>query len=302
MFFEGKAMQPEIFKAAVRLLLPRAVRNSLRSPSKLAEWLWDSARFSLGTTRTLDVLPNWLMVCHPQAYRAAYEAQFTDPAQREEFLGFASHCSERMFLFDIGAHFGIFSLTAAHYGGRAIAVDPSPTATRMIEIQAAINGLTSQVRVIRGAVSDASGVIEMLTSGVFSYGYFKAARGRSKRDLTRVKTVTIDHMVREFGVPTHVKVDVEGHELPVLHGARATLSKCSPILFLELHNEMLASEGRDGSLVLDELDHFGYGTFSVDGKLLGRGAILERPITRIVAKPRIARDPVVRPRPSDQLL
>jgi len=189
-----------------------------------------------------------------------------------------------MFLFDIGAHFGIFSLAAAHFGGRAVAVDASPTATRMIEIQNRVNGLESKVRVIRAAVSDAGGVMEMLSSGVFSYGYFKVAGGRSKSELTRVKAVTIDEMADKFGGPTHIKVDVEGHELAVLRGARATLSHSSPVLFLELHNEMVISEGRNPGDVLDELAHLGYAMFGLDGQLVSRDAVLERPISRIVAK------------------
>lgn len=281
---DGKPSQSEMFKTIVRAVVPRLVRNSLRSPSKLAEWLWDSTRFSLGSTKTLDVLPNWSVVCHPEAYRVFNQAQIADPAQRDEFLNFVSHCSDRMFLFDIGAHFGIFSLAAAHFGGKAVAVDPSPTATRMIARESTVNALESKVQVVCAAVSDASGVTEMLSSGVFSYGYFTFARGRSKRELTRVKAMTIDQMVEEFGVPTHIKVDVEGHELAVLRGASATLRRSSPVLFLELHNEMVASDGRHPGDALDELVHLGYATFGPDGRPVNRAAILEKPIIRIVAQ------------------
>jgi FkbM family methyltransferase len=234
------------------------------------------------------VLPNWSVVCHPEAYRVVYQAQVSDPAQRDEFLSFAAHCSDRMFLFDIGAHFGIFSLAAAHFGGRAVAVDASPTATRMIEIQNRVNGLESKVRVIRAAVSDAGGVMGMLSSGVFSYGYFKVAGGRSKSELTQVNAVTVDEMAEKFGAPTHVKVDVEGHELEVLRGARMVLNQFSPVLFLELHNEMVASEGHNPNDVLDELAQLGYDTFGFDGELISRSAVLARPISRILAKPVIS--------------
>lgn len=277
----------KVFKAIVRATVPRAVRNSLRSPSRFAEWLCDSARFSLGTTSALRVLPDWSIVCHPQAYRVIYQSQVVDQAQREEFLSFVSHCSNKMFLFDIGAHFGVFSLAAAHFGGRAIAIDPSPTATRMIKLQAALNGLTSNIQVIMGAVSDANGMTEMLSSGVFSYGYFKVTRGRSRRELTQVNTMTIDRMVQKFGAPTHIKVDVEGHELAVLRGARATLNESPPLLFLELHNQMVASEGLNPGFALDELTQCGYATFGLDGSPITPRVILESPITRIVAKPRI---------------
>src|SRR5271166_3974021 len=183
-------MGSELFKSVVRATVPRTVRNWLRSPSKSTQWLWDASRFYVGSTETLQLQPNWTLICHPHAYRVAYQAQIIDPEQRKEFQNFVVHCSCTMFLFDIGAHFGIFSLAAAHFGGKAIAVDPSSTATRMIETQAAINRLTSQIQVLRAAVSESPGVMEMLSSGVFSHGYLKVVKKRSKSELTQVDAVS----------------------------------------------------------------------------------------------------------------
>ena len=125
-------MRADLLKSVIRAAVPRPVRNWLRSPSRSTRWLWDATRFHLGTTETLKFRPNWTLICHPCAYRVAYHAQIADPEQSEEFENFLHQCSDRMFLFDVGAHFGIFSLAAAHFGGKAIAVDPSPIATRMI--------------------------------------------------------------------------------------------------------------------------------------------------------------------------
>jgi len=213
----------------------------------------------------------------------AYQAQIADPEQSEEFKNFLLRCSDKMFLFDIGAHFGVFSLAAAHFGGKAIAIDPSPIATRMIARQAALNRLTKSIRIIQAAVSDENGVVDLLGSGVFSDGYFKMSRGRAKSELTRTQAMTIDELVSQHGAPTHVKIDVEGQEAAVLRGGRKTLEKFSPILFLELHNEMTTAEGGDPNLALNELAQLKYDTFTIKGGSLGRDAILERPIVRIVA-------------------
>jgi len=189
-----------------------------------------------------------------------------------------------MLLFDIGAHFGVFSLAAAHFGGKAIAVDPSPIATRMISTEAALNGCENSIQVIQAAVSDRDGAMGLLSAGVFSQGYFKVARGRSRRELTQSPTITIDGMARQWGVPTHIKIDVEGHEAAALRGARATLSQCSPILFLELHTEMIRSDEGDPNGALDELSKLGYDTFSRNDTVVDRRAILEKPIIRIIAR------------------
>jgi FkbM family methyltransferase len=273
----------DLIKSAIRTALPREVRNWLRSPSKSAAWLWDSITYSLGSTKTLALLPDWTVVCHPHAYKVFHEAQIADSEQSEEFRNFLSTCSSKMFLFDVGAHFGIFSLAAAHFGGRAIALDPSPTATRMIAIEASLNNCTRDIHVMQAAASDTSGAMGMLSSGVFSDGYFQVVKGRSADELSRTQAVTVDDLTLQHGPPTHLKIDVEGHEAAVIRGARTTLSQFCPLLFLELHNEIVARDGGDPNAALDELAQVGYVTFSLNGDPIGRAALLNKPIVRILA-------------------
>jgi len=228
--------------------------------------------------------PNGRLICHPRAYRVAYQAQIVDPEQSAEFQNFLRHCGPSMFLFDIGAHFGVFSLAAAQFGGKAIAIDPSPIATRMIARQCTLNRLTENIRIMQAAVSNEAGTVDMLSSGVFSDGYFKIMQGRPKSELTRTQAITIDQLASQYGAPTHIKIDVEGQEAAVLRGGRKAFDQHAPILFLELHTEMITSEGGNPNLALDELIQLGYETFALNGNLLERDTILEKPLIRIVAK------------------
>jgi FkbM family methyltransferase len=274
-------------KKAVRSVVPRPLRNSLRSPTRSAEWLWDSIRFLLGNTESLEVSPDSHLLCHPRAYRIFRRDQVDDPEQSEEFRSFIRYCSDTMFLYDIGAHFGVFSLVAAHFGGKAVAVDASPSAARMIGVLTTLNKCNDSVQILRAAVSDVSSSIDMVNSGVFSDGYFKVARQMPKSELTKVQAVTIDQMALQFGPPTHIKIDVEGHEAAVLRGARSTLRKFSPLIFLELHNEMVLSAGGNPRTALEELAQLRYDTFALNGDVITTNAILIRPIIRIVAKRRV---------------
>jgi FkbM family methyltransferase len=276
-------MGSDLLKSVIRAAIPRPLRNWLRSPSKSTQWVWDAIRFYLGSTETLRFPLNWTLICHPHAYRVAHQAQIVDPEQREEFQNFMLLCNRNMFLLDIGAHFGVFSLAAAHFGGKALAIDPSPIATRMIAIQSALNRFSESIHIIQAAVTDEAGAVDMLSSGVFSDGYFKVSRGRAKSELTRTQAITIDQLVRQYGPPTHIKIDVEGQEAAVLRGGRNALVQYSPILLLELHNEMITSEGGDPRNTLDELTLLGYETFELNRHSLERQFILQKPLIRIVA-------------------
>jgi FkbM family methyltransferase len=271
-------------KNVIRRAVPRPIRNWLRSPSRSAEWLWDAATFYFGGTKRLDLLPDWTLVCHPHFFKVVHRAQILDPEQSEEFRTFLSHCSDGMMLFDIGAHFGVFSLAAAHFGGAAIAVDPSSTALNMIRAEVKLNECAGRIELVRAAVSERTGEMDLLSSGTFSDGYFKVERGRLPSDLTKIKSTTVNDMVVQFGVPTHVKIDVEGHEAAVLRGARSTLERYSPLLFLELHNQMVESDGGNPKDALDILEDLGYRTLTLGTKRIERAAILQRPIIRIVAQ------------------
>lgn len=257
------------------------MRNWLRSPSKSVEWLGDSIRYRNGAIKTIELIDGWRVVCHPYAFKVFDRDQLRDPEQSLEFRNFLSHCNENMLLFDVGAHFGIFSLAAAQFGGRAVAVDPSPMATKMIAIEAELNNSVDRICILQATVTKFNGITPMLNSGVFSDGYFTAAPGRS--DASPTQAITIDELSAKFGAPTHIKIDVEGQEADVICGAQLTLQQFAPVLFLELHTDILISNGADPKSVLNDLFHFGYNCFALDGQIMST-EVPNRPITRLVAK------------------
>lgn len=128
-----------------------------------------------------------------------------------------------MLLFDIGARFGVFSLICGQVGGKAVAIDPSHIAARMIATQLKLNNLKDRVEVLEAAVGDTEGSIEILSSGIYSDGYLRFGVGRDSRELTRVPVTTADHLTKRYGQPSHLKIDVEGYEAAVIRGARRLL-------------------------------------------------------------------------------
>lgn len=232
----------------------------------------------------------WVLRCHPVVSRQARQNQLSDPDQIREFDRFIAACRPGMVLFDLGAHFGLFSLAGLHYGGPSalsVAVDPSPSAARMTNIQAVLNHVEDRLRVIEASASDKSGWKPMVPVGVLAEGYFVTPRAHhSKADLRQTRAVTLDGLVRDLKMlPTHVKIDVEGQEAQVLRGGWHLLSQDQgPMLFIELHNRMIREEGGDPSETLMLLRQLAYRTFALDGAPLSEEAILGTSLIRVVAE------------------
>jgi len=277
-------MQSEGIKSTIRFLVPRDLRNWMRSPAKALTWIWQSARFTCGFNKSLKISDGQSLLLHPIAYRAAQTAQIRDPEQAAEFHQFVSYCRSGMFLFDVGASFGIFSLVCARLGGKAIAIDPSRLATNMVGKQLKLNKLQESVKVLEVAVGDMDGDIEMLSAGIYSDGYYRYESARDSRELTRVPVTTLDHLAERFGQPSHLKIDVEGYEAAVIRGARELLRRSSPLVFLELYNEMVVASGGDVGFCVKELLKLDYSIFSVYGTQLSVEQALKPPICRVLAR------------------
>jgi FkbM family methyltransferase len=213
-----------------------------------------------------------------------------DAEQAAEFDCFLAHCRPGMVLFDIGAHFGLFSLAALHYGGptaQAVAVDASPTAARMIQIQTRLNAVGERLQVLQACVCDHPGHSPMVAVGVQADGYFVApSPDHPPSEATLIKATTLDCLMDEFHLrPSHVKIDVEGFEGSVLRGGKEVLGgQPSPVLFLELHNQIIRQKGEDPAETVAFVEGLGYTIFDVVGRPVSREALLAPPLVRCVAR------------------
>jgi FkbM family methyltransferase len=120
------------------------------------------------------------------------------------------------FFVDIGANLGAFTVLAAGVArARVLAVEPAPETLPWLHDHIALNGLEGLVEVAATALSDAPGEIRM-TAGLGASNRVDAAG-------VAVPVTTLDALLAGR-VPSMIKLDVEGHEAPVLRGATATLA------------------------------------------------------------------------------
>jgi len=64
------------------------------------------------------------------------------------------------------------------------------------------------------------------------------------------------------------------------------LKGSAPIVFIELHNEIVTKNGGDPNAALDELAALGYVVLDLEGEPITSEVIFKKAITRVIAKSR----------------
>lgn len=136
-------------------------------------------------------------------------------------------------VFDIGAHVGFYTLLSSVIvgpNGKVFAFEPSSDNLRYLEAHLELNGIRNAT-VVTAAVSRSNGTVLFSKGRDSSTGHVSSAGGLA------VRAVGIDDFLADKGnlAPDFLKIDVEGGELEVLEGAKDTISRYHPTIFLETH-------------------------------------------------------------------
>jgi FkbM family methyltransferase len=169
---------------------------------------------------------------------------------------------------DIGANLGHMSLLARSCvgdHGRVLACEPNPVLVRRLQACFAANALAN-VEVVATAVGEVAGVAELREYAHHSGWGSLSASGPEGAAATGHWTVPLaagdDLFARvPAGQPAVVKVDVEGHEVPVLKGLRRTLAERLPLVLLEVADAHQRRAGYSAAQLrapLEELGYIGY--------------------------------------------
>jgi len=171
-------------------------------------------------------------------------------------------------VYDIGSLEGMYALflsRAVGDTGQVVAFEPNPRNARQIRRNLDANRMTN-VRVCGFGL----GAAEARTTMVVPFGL--PGRGTVNGDLgaeygRRAFSRTFPAVIRRLDEarrderlppPSLLKIDVEGHELEVLRGARATLLECRPALFVEIHGLTPEDRGALARAVMAFVREAGY--------------------------------------------
>jgi FkbM family methyltransferase len=145
---------------------------------------------------------------------------------------------------DVGANVGAHTLHMARLvgpKGRVIAFEPTDYAIAKLRANLQANPeLTARVDVHQAFLAEQAGAIvaPSLASSwpVDGTRPDDAQMGSRTKPLSGATATTLDSVLEASGGPEVglIKMDVDGHELEVLQGAQAVLSRCRPIIVMEL--------------------------------------------------------------------
>jgi FkbM family methyltransferase len=132
---------------------------------------------------------------------------------------------------DVGAYSGIYAIVVGLRGADVIAVEPAEWMHTVLRVNCAVNGV--EVNLVTAAASDQAGIATLHYSGTAMTSGASLQRIGNNRWHRQVTTVTLDELPVK-GRLSAIKIDVEHHEVAVLHGARQLIAKHHPKLLVEI--------------------------------------------------------------------
>ena len=139
---------------------------------------------------------------------------------------------------DIGANVGVSSIYALSCGRTCWLFEPNTALRPFVEKLLAANRYTT-ARLENAALSDAAGEADFFVSRSSFLSSFARAHAEFEGEAIRIRVPmrTLDSYLPELTATARevvMKIDVEGHEMPVLRGAVETLKHYRPPVMIEL--------------------------------------------------------------------
>ena len=155
------------------------------------------------------------------------------------------HCKPGGTLIDIGAHFGIFTISALRKvgpSGTVISFEPC-AATRSVLVKTlALNGFDGIPEIRNEAVSNVTGQSFFFSSAIPGDAANSLIGNARHQTMSAVRTIRLDdiHLSRVDAI----KIDAEGAELQILDGSRALILRDRPAVLLSVHPVQIDRSGR----------------------------------------------------------
>jgi FkbM family methyltransferase len=183
---------------------------------------------------------------------------------------------------DIGANLGLVAMFACHLvgpSGRVLACEPNPTLGERLLRHKQDNGL-DHLHIVAKALGAEVGSAELHEfAGHSGWGSLceKGPGGIQPTRQFHVPLVLGDDLLADLPTdrPMVLKIDVEGHEVPVLAGLQRTLVERLPLVFLEVADAHQRRAGYSAAELRGHLERLGYRGYALQMPRTWRGRHLQ---------------------------
>lgn len=160
--------------------------------------------------------------------------------------------------FDVGANIGEKTSEYLDLGKKVIAIEPQKDCLESLKEKFADN---NNVVIVEAGVGEKQGKETLFVSSRYkgfssiNKDWQKGTKYGGFEKSEKIQIVTVESLIREFGIPDFCKIDVEGYELQVLKGITSKI----PYISFEYHGNTLPA----ARSCIDRLTKLGFKRFNL---------------------------------------
>lgn len=157
-------------------------------------------------------------------FMPSYFERTGDEFEIDHLRAALEHCAGRKLALDVGAHYGSWTRHLARQFEQVLAFEPI---TETFACLAENTGDFHNARVFQKAVGETSRLVSVGVGKMYQHPGMETVNAASGD----VEMISIDQLA--LSALDFLKIDVEGYELHVLHGAERTLKQFRPLIIFE---------------------------------------------------------------------
>ncbi|MEL7212307.1 MAG: FkbM family methyltransferase [Pseudomonadota bacterium] len=174
---------------------------------------------------------------HLRGLHRSFEVYYRDHARTQRMHALnAEFVGPQDLVFDVGAHVGDRTASFLKLGATVVALEPQPHIFRALRL---LHGRKSDLVLLPWAVGNEEAEATLFlntrnpTVATMASDFIDAAtgaegwQGEAWDSRVTVPVTTLDALIARYGVPSFIKIDVEGHEADVLAGLSTAVSALS---------------------------------------------------------------------------
>ena len=177
----------------------------------------------------------------------------------------------KVFLIDCGCNYGFYSFYTASLSSKnfVVAIEASPTTAEDFKKNLNLNKFNNIV-LKNFAISDADNTTITFNESKNDWESSLTHSEFDEKKITKIKTQKIDTIIEDQKLGDHsllIKLDIEGHELQAIEGAKNTIKKYKPIIIIELSSYIFNKKGQAFDYLKSFLYEFNYSIYSTKKRL-----------------------------------